>query len=194
MKWTLDTAHTTVGVAAKHLMMTTVRGRFSGVRGEIDFDPKDPLHATAWLEIDAASVDTGDAKRDAHLRSADFLDVEHHPNIRFESRTIRRDGGGPFLVTGDLTIRGTTKPVAVKVEVSDVLDDPWGGKRVAFEATSKIDRRDWGLVWNMPLANGGLLVSNDLTVEVSIQAVPAKGAPQDEVAETVAEAEEAHTA
>jgi polyisoprenoid-binding protein YceI len=193
MKWTLDNAHTTVGVAAKHLMLTTVRGRFSGVRGEIDFDPKVPLRAKAWLEIDAASVDTGDAKRDAHLRSADFLDVEHHPTIRFESTSIRREAG-PFLVTGDLTIRGTTKPVAVKVEVSDVLDDPWGGKRVAFEATSKIDRRDWGLVWNMPLANGGVLVSNDLTIEVSIQAVPAKGAPQDELTETVAEAEEAHTA
>lgn len=193
MKWSFDPAHTTLAVSAKHMMITTVRGRFSDLSGEIDYDPTDPLRATAWMEIPAQSVDTGDDKRDAHLRSADFLDSDRYPKIRFESRSITRDGK-QFLVTGDLTIRGTTKPVTATVEVSDVMADPWGGTRVAFEGASKIDRRDWGLVWNMPVASGGLLVSNELKIELSIQAVPAKGAATEAVAEAIEEAEEAESA
>jgi polyisoprenoid-binding protein YceI len=175
------------------MMVTTVRGRFAGLKGEIEYEPKDPLRSKAWLEIPAATVDTGDQKRDAHLRSADFLDVERYPTIRFESKKVERKGD-QFFVTGDLTIRGVTKPVTAKVTVSDVLDDPWGGKRIAFEGEAKIDRRDWGLVWNMPVANGGLLVSNELKVDVSIQAVPAPGASKEEVAEAIDEAEEVTSA
>jgi polyisoprenoid-binding protein YceI len=193
MKWSFDPAHTSLEVSAKHMMVTTVRGRFAGLRGEIDYDPKDPLRSTVWLDVDAASVNTGDDKRDAHLRSGDFLDVERHPKIRFESRTIKREGDH-FTVTGNLTIRGKTRPVDVAVNVSDVLDDPWGGQRVAFECTCTIDRREWGLVWNMPIASGGLLVSNEMKVEASIQAVPAKAAPQEEVEEAMEEAEEARSA
>lgn len=123
VKWNFDPAHTTVDVSAKHMMITTVRGRFSGLTGEIDYDPKDPLRATAWMEIPAKSVDTGDDKRDTHLRSPDFLDSDRYPKIRFESRSIKRDERH-FLVTGELTIRGTTNPVTATVEVSDVMDDP----------------------------------------------------------------------
>lgn len=193
MKWTFDPAHTRIEVAAKHMMVTTVRGRFSGIKGEIDYDPDDPLRSTAWLEIDAASVNTGDEKRDAHMRSADFLDVERHPKIRFESTSVKRKGD-QLEVAGRLTIRGKTNPVTAAVEVSGVLDDPWGGKRVAFEGTSTIDRREWGLVWNMPIASGGLLVSNEMKVEASIQAVPAKAAAKEEVEEAVEDAEEVESA
>ena len=140
MRWTFDPPHTTVEVSAKHMMVTTVRGRFSGTTGEIEYDAKDPLSAHVRVEIPAASVDTGDAKRDAHLRSPDFLDAEAHPTITFVSRRIEQHGDR-FAVTGDLTIRGTTRPVTADVEVSDVIDDPWGGRRVGFEAKATIDRR-----------------------------------------------------
>ena len=193
MKWTIDPSHTTVQISARHMMVTTVRGRFSGTTGEIEYDAADPLRSRVRVTVPAASVDTGDEKRDAHLRSPDFLDAERYPTITFESRDIRRDGDR-FKVTGDLTIRGTTKPVTVDVAVSDVVADPWGGKRVAFEVTGKFDRRDWGLVWNMPIANGGLLVSNELGVEIDIQAVAAEDAPRAEVDEAVEHAEEAAAA
>jgi polyisoprenoid-binding protein YceI len=171
MKWQLDPSHTSVQASARHMMVTTVRGRFSGTTGDIDYDPAEPERASVRLAIPAANVDTGDEKRDAHLRSADFLDAERYPEIRFESRTVSRSGEG-FQVTGDLTIKDVTKPVTVTVSPTAVIQDPWGGTRVGFEAKARIDRREWGLVWNMPAANG-VLVSNEVAFAFDLEAVQA---------------------
>lgn len=171
MIWKIDPAHTSITVAARHLMLTTVRATFAGATGELDLDPNDPERASVRLAIPAASVDTGDDKRDAHLRSADFLDAEGHPEITFVSTGIRRKGDQRFTVTGDLSIRGTTRPVDVDVELNGIVDG-LNGKVAGFSATATIDRTQWGLVWNMPVP-GGVLVSEKLKLQADLQAVQA---------------------
>lgn len=169
MIWKIDPAHTSITVAARHLMLTTVRASFAGASGEIDLDPSRPERASVRLAIPAASVDTGDDKRDAHLRSADFLDAETYPEITFVSTGIRKKGERQFTVTGDLSIRGTTRPVDVDVELHGIVDG-MNGKVAGFSATATIDRTQWGLVWNMPVP-GGVLVSEKLKLQADVQAV-----------------------
>ncbi len=171
MIWKIDPAHTSFTVAARHLMVSTVRAGFSGITGEIELDPAQPETAKVRLAIPAATIDTGDEKRDGHLRSADFLDAEKHPEMTFTSTRVRKDGDGRFVVTGDLTIRGTTRPADVKVELNGVVDG-MNGKVAGFSATAEIDRTKWGLVWNMPVP-GGVLVSEKLKLEADIEAVQA---------------------
>jgi polyisoprenoid-binding protein YceI len=173
-KWQIDPTHSTVEVAVKHMMFTTVRGRFKDVKGTIEVDEQSPEKSVVDVEIVAGSLDTGTADRDAHLRSADFLDVENHPALTF--RSTRVEGamareGDKFTVTGDLTIRGTTKPVTLDCVFEGTGKDPWGGTRAGIRATTKIDRRDWGLTWNQALETGGILVANDLRIEIEAQAV-----------------------
>lgn len=172
MRWQIDPIHSSVTVAVRHMMISTVRGRFSSVRGTLDFDPERPERASAEIVIDAASVDTNDANRDAHLRSADFFDTASHPEIAFRSTKVERRADGAFALSGDLTIRGTTKPATVEVEVEGVTDDARAGKRAGFSATAVIDRREWGLVWNMPVPNG-VLVGEKVKIEFGLSAVPA---------------------
>jgi polyisoprenoid-binding protein YceI len=175
MRWQIDTSHSNVTAAVRHMMLTTVRGAFSGTSGVIDFDPAKPEAGSVELRIPAASVHTGDEKRDGHLRSADFLDAETHPEIVFKSTKVTPKGKDAFVVDGDLTIRGTTKPVAVNVEHIGIAEDPRAGQRAGFDATFSFDRTQWGLTWNMPVPNG-VLVGEKITIEAHIAAtLQAKG-------------------
>ena len=172
--WTVDPTHTAVEFAVKHMMFTTVRGRFKDVKGTIEVDEANPNRSVVEVEIAASSIDTGVADRDAHLRSADFLGVDEHPTIRFRSKRIEgamKKEGDRFTVTGDLTIRGITKEVTLEAQYEGTGKDPWGNFRSGIRAATKIDRRDWGLVWNQALETGGILVANDLRIELEVQAV-----------------------
>jgi polyisoprenoid-binding protein YceI len=168
--WKIDPAHTTVEFAAKHLMITTVKGRFPDVEGEIVISDADPSKSTASATIKAASIDTRTGQRDDHLRSADFLDVANYPEITFKSTRITGDKSD-FKVTGDLTIRGVTREVTLDVTNEGSTKDPWGGDRIAFSATTKLDRREFGLTWNQAIEAGGVLVGNDVKVSIDVQAV-----------------------
>ncbi len=172
--WSLDPAHTTVGFSAKHMMFTTVRGKFKDVKGTVVVDADSPDRSSVEVEIAAASIDTGVQQRDDHLRSADFLDVEKNPTITFRSKRVEgaaKREGDRFKVFGDLTIHGTTREVVLDAEYEGEGKDPWGGTRAGFSASTKIDRRDWGLTWNAALETGGVLVSNELRIEIEAQAV-----------------------
>lgn len=172
--WSIDPAHTAVEFAVKHMMFTTVRGRFGDVAGTLVVDEENPDRSTVEVVIGAASIDTGVEDRDAHLRSADFLDVETHEEITFRSKRIEGAAfqeGESFQVIGDLTIRGTTIEVTLDAEYQGQGQDPWGGRRAGFEASTEIDRRDWGLEWNQALETGGVLVANKVKIELAVQAV-----------------------
>lgn len=172
--WTIDPAHSSVEFAVKHMMFTTVRGRFKNVKGTIEVDEQNPDRSVVNVEIGAASIDTGAADRDGHLRSADFLDVENHPTLTFRSKRVEgavKKEGDQFKVIGDLTIRGTTMEVTLDAVYEGTGKDPWGGTRAGARATTTIDRRDWGLKWNQALETGGILVANELRIEIEVQAV-----------------------
>ena len=171
MQWQIDPTHSSVSAAVRHMMLATVRGAFSGASGVIDFDPAKPEAGGVELRIPAASVNTGDEKRDGHLRSADFLDAATHPEIVFKSTKVTPKGKDEFVVDGELTIRGTTKPVSVNVGLVGVGPDPRSGQRAAFDAKFSFDRTQWGLVWNMPIPSG-VLVGEKITVEASLAATP----------------------
>jgi polyisoprenoid-binding protein YceI len=174
--WTLDGAHTLVEFSAKHMMITTVKGRFTAVTGTIEVDEAAPERSRVEVEIPAASIDTGVAPRDEHLRSADFLDVENHPNITFRSTRVEgayAEAGDRFKLVGELTIRGTTREVVLDATFEGTGKDPWGGERASFSAEAKVDRRDFGLTWNQALETGGLLVSNQIKLSLEVQAVKA---------------------
>ncbi len=169
--WQLDPAHTLVEFAAKHMMITRVKGRLTDVEGTIQINDADPSASSAEAVIKAASIDTRTEQRDTHLKSADFLDVEKFPLIRFKSTKVELLGEDRYRITGDLTIRDVTKPVVLDVTHEGRSKDPWGGNRVGFSATTKIDRRDFGLVWNVALETGGVLVSNDIKISIDVEAV-----------------------
>lgn len=172
--WTIDPTHSQVEFAVKHMMFTTVRGRFATVQGRIEMDRDDPGASTVSVEIDASSIDTNVADRDQHLRSGDFLQVEDHPDITFRSKAIDGDPrkeGDTFTLVGDLTIRGTTREVSLKARFEGTGTDPWGGTRAGFSADTKIDRRDFGLTWNQALETGGVLVGHEVKIHLEVQAV-----------------------
>jgi polyisoprenoid-binding protein YceI len=170
--WNIDPAHTTVEFSVKHLMISTVRGHFGAVSGTIVLDEQNPLASTVTAEIDVTSIDTRQEQRDAHLRSADFFDVEKFPSISFTSTRIERDGDH-FDVYGQLTIRDVTREVVLHTSDEGRGGDPWGGQRAAFSATTRIDRREFGLGWNQALETGGVLVGNDIKISLEVQAVKA---------------------
>jgi len=170
MTWTLDPAHSAVTFSAKHMMITTVRGTLAIRDFSLDFDPKDITASSVRVRLDAASIDTGQEARDQHLRSADFLETEAHPNIDFASTRIEPDGDG-YRIHGDLTIRGVTRPVTLRAILGGTVPNLQGGTRAAFSATTRINREDFGLTWNVALEQGGWLVSKDITVEMDIAAV-----------------------
>ena len=172
--WTLDPTHTQVEFSVKHMMFTTVRGRFSAVEGTVELDEDQPNASSVRVDIDAASIDTQVEDRDAHLRSEDFLDVENHPKLTFRSKEIRGlvvEPGADFEIVGDLTIRGVTKEVTLDARFEGTGTDPWGGTRAGFSAGTKIDRRDFELTWNQALEAGGVLVGHDVKIELQVQAV-----------------------
>jgi len=169
--WNLDPAHTLVEFSARHMMITTVKGRITDVTGTIRMDEANPAASGVEATMKAASIDTRTDQRDTHLRSADFLDAEHYPEITFRSTKVEPAGDGRFKVTGDLTIHGVTKPVVLDVTQEGRSKDPWGGERVGFSATAHIDRRDFGLEWNVPLETGGVLVGHEVRISIEAQAV-----------------------
>jgi polyisoprenoid-binding protein YceI len=167
--WQFDSAHTVVGFIGKHMMITKVRGAFSGVTGTIQFDESDYAKSRVEVTIPAASVNTGMEMRDNHLRSADFLDAENFPNLTFSSTSLARKGGR-WAITGDLTIRGVTRPVVLDAEFLGIVKNMQGGRHAGFEASTKIKRSDWGLTWNVGLEAGGWLVSDDIAIELEVAA------------------------
>jgi len=168
--WKIDSAHSHIEFAVKHLMISTVKGRFADVDGEIVIVNGDSSRSSVTATIKAASIDTRTEQRDDHLRSADFLDAANFPEITFKSKRII--GEAPeFKLVGDLTIRGTTKEVKIDVTNEGSTKDPWGGERVGFSGTTKFDRRDFGLTWNQAIESGGVVVGHEVKVSLEIEAV-----------------------
>jgi polyisoprenoid-binding protein YceI len=186
MTWTLDPAHSSVTFSAKHMMVTTVRGSMTIRDLDLDFDPDDLTGSSVRVVLDAASIDTNQQMRDDHLRSADFLDVAPHPEITFQSTEIVSKGGDDYEIRGDLSIRGTTRPVTLKAEYAGTVTNMQGGKSAGFSATTKINREDFGLTWNVALEQGGLLVSKDIKIEIDLEVMSAAA---DVPAEAQAESE-----
>lgn len=169
--WTIDPTHSQVEFAAKHMMITTVKGSLPAMEGVIALDPSDASACSVEVTFQVASITTRVADRDTHLRSPDFLDVEQFPTIAFRSTAVEGAVDGAFTVVGDLTIKGVTKPVVLAARFEGQGTDPWGGERVSFLATGAIDRRDFGLTWNAALETGGVLVSNEIKLTLDVQAV-----------------------
>jgi polyisoprenoid-binding protein YceI len=173
--WTIDPAHSSVEFAVRHLMITTVRGRFTGVKGTVTLDEADPAKSAVEVVIDAASIDTREPQRDTHLRSADFFDVEKFPTLTFRSTKLDGGLGEPFTLAGDLTIHGVTRPVVLDVDPEGRIKDAWGGIRSGFTATTKIKRSEFGLTWNQLLEAGGVTVSDEVKISLDVQLVNAAG-------------------
>jgi polyisoprenoid-binding protein YceI len=169
--WTLDTAHSGIAFTVRHMVVAKVRGRFGTWSGTVELNEEDVTRSQLAVEIDARSIDTGNAQRDEHLRSADFLDVEQFPTLRFESRRIENVAADRFHVVGDLTLHGVTREVTLVVERGGQAKDPWGNRRAGFSASASILRSDFGLVWNQALETGGVLVADRIDIELDVQAV-----------------------
>jgi polyisoprenoid-binding protein YceI len=168
--WKIDPAHSSIEFAVKHMMITTVKGRFTDVTGTVTIDNTNPAASKADITINAASVDTRESQRDTHLRSADFFDVERFPHLTFHATRIEGDAH-EFKLTGDLTIHGVTRPVTLDVAHEGRGKDPWGGERVGYSATGKIKRSDYGLTWNAALETGGWLVGDDVKITLDVQLI-----------------------
>ncbi|GAB1342952.1 YceI family protein [Gemmatimonas sp.] len=170
MQWVIDPAHSQIQFSVKHLGISTVRGTFGTFSGTIDEEGGSAKSVT--VDIDVASLNTGNEQRDGHLRSADFFDVENHPKASFTLTSFERSGDD-VTATGDLTIRGITKAVTLKGEMGGPATDPWGNRKVSATLETKIPRKDWGLVWNVALEAGGVLVSEEVKLAIDVQAQPA---------------------
>lgn len=169
--WNIDPVHSQVEFGVRHMMISTVKGYFTGIEGAIRLDEQDLAGSSVQVTIDAATIDTRNADRDGHLRSGDFLHVEEFPAIRFESREVKPAGEG-FEVAGDLTIRDVTRPVTLKAEELGRATDPWGNPRVGFRGETPVSRKDFGLTWNQPLETGGVLVGDEVRITLEVQATP----------------------
>ena len=172
--YNIDPAHSSAQFVVRHMMITNVRGGFSSVKGTVVYDAENPTDSSVQAEIDVNTIATLDAQRDAHLKSADFLDAENHPVITFQSKKVEVTGDEEAKVTGDLTIHGVTKEVVLKVEgPTSEGKDPWGGIRIGASASTKIKRSDFGLTWNAALETGGIMVGDELKIEIEVQMVKA---------------------
>lgn len=169
-EYAFDPAHTTFGFVARHAMVTKVRGTFSEFEGSAHLDFADPGQSKVTVKIKAASINTGNDDRDAHLRSNDFFDMDEYPEITFESTAVESADADTYRVTGDLTIRGVTKSITFESERTGPVIDPWGNTRVGFSGTLSVNRKDWGVSWNMALEAGGVVVSEKVTLEFDVSA------------------------
>lgn len=167
----LDASHTRLGFVARHAMVTKVRGNFETFEGSAHLDAQEPTRSSATLTIDVASIQTGQAQRDGHLRTNDFFDVPTFPQMTFTSTAVEAAGGDTYRMTGDLTIKGVTKSITIDFEYSGSATDPYGNLRVGFEGRTTINRSDWGVSFNAALAAGGLLVSEKITLEFDVSAI-----------------------
>jgi len=171
MSWTIDPAHSEITFNVRHMMITNVRGRMERFTGTIDFDEENPALSTVDVQIEAASVNTRDAQRDAHLRSADFFNADTYPYLTFKSKRVDVIDEDQGRIYGDLTIRDITRPVTLDVTYNGLATSPWGQTVAGFSATTKINRQDWGLTWNVPLANGGVLVGERITLSLEVELI-----------------------
>jgi len=175
-RWNIDTTHSGIQFVARHMVISRVRGSFTRWSGFIMADERRPDEARVEVRVETASVDTREPKRDAHLRSADFFDAERFPEMVFHSTKVERLDDTRLRLTGDLTIRDVTRPVALEAELTGRGKDPWGGERVGFSARASLDRTGFGLLWNQTLETGGVLVGDRIEIEVEIEAVKAQAA------------------
>ncbi len=172
--WNLDPVHSVAEFKVKHMMISNVKGQFTGVKGVLALEESDLTNSHVEASIEAASINTRDAQRDAHLKSADFFDVERLPTLSFKSTRITRAGHGELALAGDLTIRGVTRNVVFAVEgPTPPAKDPWGNTRLGLAATTRINRKDFGLTWNAALETGGILVGDEVTITLDVQFVKA---------------------
>jgi polyisoprenoid-binding protein YceI len=169
--YAIDPTHSRIGFVARHAMVTKVRGSFNEFEGSGYLDSDDPAASQAQLTITAASIDTRNADRDAHLRSNDFFDMENHPEIRFVTTAVEQRSADTFRVTGDLTIKGVTKPVTIDFDYTGTAVDPYGNRRIGFEGSTTVNRKDWGVSWNAALEAGGVLVGEKVTLEFDVSAI-----------------------
>jgi polyisoprenoid-binding protein YceI len=168
--WQIDPAHTAAGFSVRHMMIATVRGQFKGVTGTVLWDDQDINNSTVDVTIDANTVDTGEAKRDADLKSTNFFDVKNYPTITFKSTKIEKISAGKMKVTGNLTIHGVTKQVVLDVEgPSGAVRDPWGNTRVALNASTTVNRLDYGVKWNTKMDSGGMVVGDDVNINIDLE-------------------------
>ncbi|MGW0856897.1 YceI family protein [Streptomyces sp. NPDC002690] len=169
--YTIDPAHSSIGFTVRHAMVTNVRGSFGEHEGTLVLNGTDPHHSTASIDVEIASIDTGIADRDAHLRSGDFFDAEAFPKMTFRSTTAEQLGGDSYRITGDLTIKDVTRPLSIDLEFNGSATDPYGNQRVGFEGGATILRSDWGLTWNAALETGGVMVSDKVKLTFDISAI-----------------------
>ena len=169
--WNVDPAHAEIGFAVRHLMISTVRGRFGTVTGTVIVDETNPKNSTIDVSVDVTSIDTRQEMRDNHLRSADFFDAANHPTMHFVSKRIEGNVPDEFKVTGDLTIRGTTREVTLDATLEGRGTDPWGNERAGFSATGKINRKDFGLTWNQNLEAGGVMVGEEVKMSIDVEII-----------------------
>ena len=167
--YSIDTVHSSINFAVRHMVVAKTRGRFTKFSGTFAFDAADPSKSNVSVTIDAASIDTHEPQRDGHLRSPDFLDAENHKEITFRGKRVE-GSGSELRVTGDLTIRGTTREVTLDVEHHGGGKDPWGNEKIGFSAKASINRKDYGLTWNQVLETGGVLVGEKIEIEIDVEA------------------------
>jgi len=168
--WQVDPVHSTAQFKVKHLMISNVKGEFTSIKGALQLDSSDASKSSLEVTIDANSINTREPQRDAHLKSADFLEVEKFPSITFKSSKVSKEESGEYAVEGELTIHGVTRKVTLDVEApSAPQKDPWGGTRIGVEATTKINRKDFGLVWNATLETGGFMVGEEVTIALDVE-------------------------
>jgi polyisoprenoid-binding protein YceI len=169
-QWQFDMQHSGINFMVRHLLVAKVRGRFMRWRGQMRFDERDLAASSVEVQIDASSVDTGEPQRDAHLRSADFLDVARHPHLEFRSQKVERSGELGFRVIGELRIRGVSRPVVLELEYGGRTRDPWGDERVGFTARATIDRKEFGIHFNQVLDHGGLALGEQVAIDIDVEA------------------------
>jgi polyisoprenoid-binding protein YceI len=168
----IDPSHSEVGFTVRH-MVSNVRGRFNDFSGTVDMDPKAPQKGSVEFSVKTTSIDTGNADRDKHLRTADFFDVEKYPEITFKSDSVKPTGKNTYNVTGTLTMHGVSKKVTLPVTFNGEGKDPWGNTRAGFETSTKLDRKEYGIVWNKAIDNGGVLLGDDVNVSINLETVKA---------------------
>ena len=171
MSWNIDTAHTSVQFSVRHMMISKVRGQFDKFSGTVNLDETHPANTAVQVQVEAASINTREPQRDGHLRSPDFFNAEKYPYLTFKSKKVEIKDSHHALLTADLTIRDITREVVLDVEHTGIVKNPWGKTAAGFTATTRINRKDWNLTWNMALETGGVLVSDDIDIFVELELV-----------------------
>lgn len=171
MSWKIDNAHSEINFTVRHMMIANVRGQFENFTGTVEFDPEQPLNSSVEVEIDAQSINTREAQRDTHLKSEDFLNAEKFPKMTFKSHKIEVIDDNRGLIHGDLTIKDITKSVILDTTYAGMAKSPWGTTSAGFTASTKLNRKDWGLTWNVALETGGWLVGDEIKIELEMEVV-----------------------